>query len=732
MLLKSKSCSIIFDTYRSKLIYAYFGKSFANEADFKSLLQNPWHYATETCYPLQLTYPAFGDDTLDRVPADGTPMAGMDPYGALSVIHADGVTSTVLDFISAKTKEETGARTIVIKLKDNSRDFFVTQYFKAYDDCDVFETWIELTNNENGAVKLPSMDTFAMDLNGRGSSAELFSLASHWAAEGLLSHSKIALGTSASIQSRNGIHSAWEANPAFMVGYGETTETTGRVFGGALAWTGAWHANVSVLNNGAISVHAGAVNPSGPYVLDSGKTLTLPKFIFTWSENGRGEISRELHRWARNHALPHGKELRPILLNSWEGCYFTFTEKTLTDMMDGVKDFGGEMFVIDDGWFGRGEFARNNDTCGLGDWYWNYEKLPNGPEYIAEEAKKRGLRLGLWFEPEMANTKSDLITKHPDWIISEPGRETRLGRGRTQVVLDLCNPAVRDEIFRQIDEILTAVPYITYIKWDANAAFTNAGSPYLDKEHQPNLWFDYAMGYYDLATRLAGKHPHVFFQACASGGGHIDYGTLSSYADEAWGSDNTDAPTRVLIQWGEMQFYPANSIACHVTASPNHGTRRPCPIKYRFDVAMSGRLGFELHPGNITDKSEIPFIKDAVETYKRIRPVIQQGDLYRLVSPYDGDYASIIYVSEDKKRAVLFYYGLARGICKNYIPFVQLKGLDADTRYKIKEINLSEGNLHANFPETPIGGDALMTMGVSVRLGSCYDSAVFELTAVSP
>ncbi len=725
--LRSKSCSLDFVLRAGKFLFTHFGKTCSSAGDLAALMPDRHDGITSLRRPLQATYPAYGDIDFFE---PNHPSRTMEAYGALGVVHADGVASTVLVAVdSAITEDAPGVRHLVLKMRDENYGFFVTQHFRTYDDCDVFETWIELTNDEAGAVAINKMDSFALEMNLMGRNATVFNLRGTWGAEAHISETTLAQSQTISLGSRSGIHGAWYNNPAFMVAYGnDSTETYGRVFGGALAWSGAWQASITRTSADALLIHSGVDNCSGPYILDSGKSITLPRFIFTYSDEGRGQISRNFHKWARLHCMPRGKELRPILLNSWEGAYFNFSEKTLTDMMDGVRDFGGEMFVIDDGWFGLGEFARNDDHRGLGDWVWNTDKLPHGPKYLADEAAKRGIRLGLWFEPEMANTNSELVKKHPDWVLSEPTRPLRKGRGTTQVVLDMCNPDVRDKIFRQIDELLTAVPGITYIKWDANSEIMNPGSPYLPKDRQCNLWFDYTSGYLELADRLAKKHPDVMFQACASGGGHAEFGSLSTYADEFWGSDDTDAHMRVFIQWGEMLFYPANSVACHVTASPNHQTRREIPLKYRFDVAMSGRLGFELHPGNM-DAQDIPYVKECVETYKRIRPIVQQGDLYRLASPYDGDYASLMYVNEDKSKAVLFVYGIARGIYANYIPPIRLQGLDASRRYLIKELGVRNEHTHANTHSSSIGADALATVGLPVWIAAGYDSAVFELTA---
>lgn len=715
--LRTKSCSAVFLKNGKKWAFAYFGSAVKNTADIEALYkQNGYYGGCE-----QSVYPTFGADA---------GWAAMDKRGALQAVHSDGALTTILSVSSVEEiPEGSGVRHLIFRHSDDFYKFNVVQHFRAVYDSDVFETWAEISNEEEGPVALQEMDSFGAEFRGTGREFHVLNLAGQWGAEAQLAGTHLDKGQTLSLSSRSGVRDAWENNAGFMVSIGgDSTETEGRVFGGALAWSGSWHAEIGRSETDLLRIRSGVLNCSGPYTLDPGKSIVLPRFVFTYSDAGRGQVSRNFHSWARSRLLPNGGKLRPVLLNSWEGAYMNFDEKVLTDMMDGVKELGGEMFVVDDGWFGLGEYARNNDTVGLGDWVWNKEKLPKGLPYLVKEAGRRGLEFGLWFEPEMANTKSDLVVKHPDWVIREKNRPLREGRGQTQVVLDMCNPAVRDDIFRQIDAILTSVPKLTYIKWDANADFMNAGSDYLPADRQGNLWFDYTNGVYELISRLRAKHPHVVFQACSSGGAHADFGFLQ-YADEFWGSDDTDARQRIFIQWGEMQFYPASSVACHVTAVPSHQTHRITPLKFRFDVAMSGRMGFELHPKKMAAE-EVEFAKKAVVTYKRIRPVIQQGDLYRLVSPYGNDHAAIMYTDAKKDRAVVFVYGLNRMIMTDYPAPLLLKGLDPAKRYRVREINRLGDNSHISVEGEVLGGDSLAAVGMSVRLGAEYDSAVFELTAV--
>lgn len=698
----------------------HYGARVADAADVAAL-DRPGFAPNRMGVRKSAAYSVYGADTLN----------GMNAFGGLAVQHADGTMSTELKGAAAAAEEmPDGRRRLVLEMTDAARSFHVTQHFVADPASDTVETWIEIRHEEKGPVRLLRMDTVALTLPNRERDVSVLSLTGHWASESQLSVSKVARGQSVRLTSRSGVRSAWNANPAWMAGFGPVTETAGRVVGCVLAWDGSSASEIARDPTDVIELRAGVETANGYYTLEPGRELVLPKAVLTYSEKGRGQVSRNFHRWARDRHLPHGHDLRDVLLNSWEGSRFAFTEKTLLDMMDHVRAMGGEMFVLDDGWFGSGEFARddrNRATAGLGDWVCNPEKLPRGLAALADEAVARGLKFGLWFEPEMANTRSWLVERHRDWILSEPDRPLRGGRGGTQVVLDLANPAVRDNVSKQLADVVKATPNLSYVKWDANADFMNPGSPSLPRDRQGNLWFDYTAGYYDILGRLRRIRPDLVIQACASGGGHMSYGSLA-YCDEFWVSDNTDAHDRVYMQWGAGMFYPACAQGAHVTASPNQRTKRTTPLKFRFDVAMTGRMGFELHPKDMTPE-EVVFSRAAVADYKRIRPIVQQGDLYRLVSPYEEPRAALMYVSADKSRAVVFQLGLRYGLNHDEPLPLRLEGLDAARRYRVVEINRS-GSLHVKIDGKTLRGDALMGHGVEILQRGDFDSAVLELTAV--
>ncbi|MBR3084985.1 MAG: alpha-galactosidase [Kiritimatiellae bacterium] len=710
------------------------------------------------------TYPAFGSTRGQNGFALGN------SRGALQVRHADGDcsvdwTCTGIACDNSSRKERNGRKVgsqsdsslgnpapfaakgshVAITYADKAHpSFTAVQHFVAHADCDVFETWVELRHDEEGPVALSRMDSFCLETTGLGDRFHLLSLSGHWASEANVAEDELLRGREVVLGARSGVHDSWENAPAFMlsVGPAPAREESGAVLAGALCWSGAWEMRFRHEWSHELRVSAGAANLSGPYVLEPGRTLALPKFVFSWSERGKGAASRALHAWARRHLMPHAGAPRPIVLNSWEGVKFDLSEKRLVAMMDGARALGAECFVVDDGWFGRGAFARNDAGHGLGDWTHDPAKFPGGLAPLAREAKKRGLKLGLWFEPEMADVESELLRNHPDWALREPGRPRRLQRGGGQVVLDLPNPAVRDAVFRAVDDAIRAVPGLSYVKIDANAEIANFASPWLGPERQGNLWFDYAAGLYEILARLRAAHPRIVFQSCASGGGRTDFGALA-FADEFWASDNTGAQQRALIQWGWGQFLPACAMAAHVTASPNRHTRRSSSLKYRFDVAFSGRLGIELRPEELSE-GEIAYARRRVAEYKRLRPVIQGGDTYRLASPYEGDHAALLFVAPDRRRAVVTVCGLSRKASDGRLAPLRLLGLDPDRRYRIREIDLAlpgeaqdrpvlpgeAQNPHTAFSGRAFSGAALAAAGIPFDLGPGDDSFVLELSTV--
>ena len=356
----------------------------------------------------------------------------------------------------------------------------------------------------------------------------------------------------------------------------------------------------------------------------------------------------------------------------------------MDQMMKDIADMGGELFVMDDGWFGE-KYPRKTDNCALGDWVVDRQKLPDGIEGLLRDAKKRGVKFGIWIEPEMTNSVSELYEKHPDWIIKAPRRDAVLGRGGTQLILDLSNPKVQDFVFGVVDGLMTNYPEIDYIKWDANMSIMNHGSQYLSMADQSHLYIEYHRGLQKVLKRVRTKYPDLTIQACASGGGRANWGVLPWF-DEFWVSDNTDALQRIYMQWGTSYFFPAIAMASHISAAPNHTVYRTTSLKMRIDVAMAGRLGMEIQPKNMTDE-EKALCRQAIKEYKEIRPVVQFGDIYRLLSPFDKrGVASMMYVNEKKDEAV-FYWWKTEQFQNEHLPRIRMAGLDAQRQYKVQELN---------------------------------------------
>ena len=471
---------------------------------------------------------------------------------------------------------------------------------------------------------------------------------------------------------------------------------------------------------------AGRSGEMSEYRLAPGKTMQSPKLALTYSTEGLGGVSRNLHRWARHGAIHGGDKPRDILLNSWEGVYLDVNEEKMDEMMRDFADLGGELFVMDDGWFGE-KYPRRTDKTALGDWVVDREKLPNGIEGLIKTAKKYGLKFGLWIEPESTNIISELYDKHPDWVMRVKNRDLRPGRGDTQLLLDLSNPEVQEFVFGVVDNLMTKYPDIAYMKWDANVEGRNYGSGYLPDDRQLEINTAYHNGLEKALQRIRQKYPDLVLQACGGGGGRANYGTMP-YFDEIWVSDNTDPLQRVYMQWGTSMFYPSMAMAQHVSASPNHQTGRVTPLKFRFDVAMSGRLGMEMQPSSMSD-TEKAFAKKAIADYKSIRPTVQSGDLYRLISPYDNKgVASLMYVSPDKDKAVFFSYKLDH-FRDQPIPRFTMKGLDKDKTYRFREINIPQGASSSYLDGKKASGHMLMNIGFEIPLDGEYASRVYELIA---
>ena len=639
------------------------------------------------------------------------------PYGiwcswesALEVTHADGNLSTVLKVDEVSTVEEPAAKVTRIKLKDTVYPFYVTVCYRAYQDVDMVETWTEIENLEKKPVTLTRFDSGYLPI--RVGDVWVSHLHGTWAAEGNLVQEPLERGMMV-IKNKDGTRNSHTDHAEVMFSLdGKPQENAGRVIGAALCYSGNYELRIDTRDTDYHQFFAG-INPDNSfYKLEPKEVFKTPELALTYSDEGLSGASRNFHRWGRSYKLAHGDKPRKILLNSWEGVYFNINEPGMDQMMADIASMGGELFVMDDGWFGV-KYPRLTDNCALGDWEVDRNKLPNGIGWLVEQAHKHGIKFGIWIEPEMTNTASELYEKHPDWVLKAPEREVVTGRGGTQLVLDLANPQVQDFIFKVVDDLMTENPEIDYIKWDANMPVANHGSQYLPKDKQSHLHIEYHRGFAAVCDRIRAKYPDLTIQACASGGGRANWGVLPWF-DEFWVSDNTDALQRVYMQWGTSYFFPAIAMASHISATPNHTVFRTTSLKYRIDVAMSGRLGMEIQPKNMTEE-EKALCRKAISEYKQIRHVVQLGDIYRLVSPYDGhNMASMMYVSPEKSEAV-FYWWKTETFYDDHLPRVKMAGLDPDRMYRVHELNRID-NVPLPYEGLAFSGKFLMENGLEIPL----------------
>ena len=658
------------------------------------------------------SYPAFGLQTVGEK--------------AIAITQPDGNMSLDLavDAVTQYTSKD-GEITEVL-LKDKIYLVWVKQCYKAYKGTDIITTWVEIGNAGKKPVTLFQFASAYLPMF-RGDNW-LTHFHGAWGAEHTMDEEKLTNGQKV-IANKDGLANTETDNPSFMLSLdGRPQEESGKVFGGVLAWSGNYKLKLDVRNT-ALNIIVGMNEESSQYILEPKETFVTPEFAMTYSTNGKGGVSRAFHHWACQYKMNQGERLHDILLNSWEGVYFKVNQKGMDEMMEAFSAMGGELFVMDDGWFGN-KYPRNGGNSSLGDWEVCKEKLPEGIEGLLASARKHHIKFGIWIEPEMSNTKSELFEKHPDWILKIDNRPLSTGRGKTQVVLDLTNPKVQDFVFGVVDNLMANYPEISYMKWDDNCSLLDYGSSYLPKNKQSHLYIEYNRGLQKVLQRIRAKYPELVMQLCAGGGARVNYGLLP-YFDEFWTSDDTDALQRIYMQWGVSGFFPAIAMASHVSADKNHQTGRRIPLKFRFDVAMSGRLGMEIQPKDMNDVDKA-FAKRAIAAYKDIRPVVQFGDLYRLVSPYDNKgVSSLMYVTSEKNKAVFYAYKISHFI-NMVIPKVCMNGLDPSKNYRLVDLTPVDSSKPCDLNGKIISGKILMEEGIALKslLKSEYSSLALQLQAV--
>lgn len=695
---------LITATPGEKSKFQYYGSRIA-ETEIQSIYDSGLAFNVES-------YPVFGVNTAGE--------------RAMAVTHADGNMSLDLVVEAVNQYSQADGNITEIKMKDLVYPFVLKQYYKAYKETDVISTWIEVENNNKKAITLYKFASAFFPIH-RGDNW-MTHFHGFWGAESTMDEEKLTNGQKV-ISNKDGLVNTESDNPSFMLTMdGKPQEEHGRVLGATLAWTGNYLIRMDVKNT-KFNISVGINEDNSHFILEPKEVFTTPEVAMTYSTTGKGGVSRAFHRWARNYKLNQGDRVHDILLNSWEGVYFKINQEGMDKMMESFSAMGGELFVMDDGWFGN-KYPRNNGSSSLGDWEVCKEKLPEGIEGLLKSAKQHNIKFGIWIEPEMANTASELFEKHPDWIMRIKNRPLSTGRGETQIVLDLTNPEVQDFVFGVVDNLMTRYPEIAYMKWDDNCSLLDYGSGYLPKNKQSHIYIEYQRGLNKVLKRIRDKYPQLVMQACAGGGGRVNYGILP-YFDEFWTSDDTDALQRIYLQWGISNFYPAIAMASHVSADRNHQTGRRIPLKFRFDVAMSGRLGMEIQPKDMSDTDK-EFAKRAIAAYKQVRPIVQFGDLYRLVSPYDNKgLSSLMYITPEKDKAVFYVYKIAHFI-NMIVPNVQMNGLDPQKQYRIIDLTAEKADKPCALHNKVFSGKLLMEEGLPMKnlLKNEYSSLALELTEV--
>ncbi|AGB42387.1 alpha-galactosidase [Halobacteroides halobius DSM 5150] len=596
----------------------------------------------------------------------------------------DGLPATYVE-------DDSEAETLEVTLVDEVANLRVILSYTTYEDFAVITRSVKFINQ--GSKELNLKRALSASIDFKNSDYELLQLSGAWTRERHIKRRSLVSGLQA-VESKRGA-SSHSQNPFIALLREDTTEGQGEAYGFSFVYSGNFLAQVEVNKYDQTRVAMG-INPFDfNWLLEPKQSFQAPEVVLVYSDQGINKMSQTYHKLYRTR-LARGKfrdKERPILINNWEATYFDFNEDKILEIAEVGQELGLELFVLDDGWFGK----RDDDTSSLGDWFADENKLPNGLDSLGEQINDLGLEFGLWFEPEMVSPDSDLYRAHPDWCLHVPNRERSMARD--QLILDLSRPEVCDYIIEQISDILESAP-ITYVKWDMNRNMTEIGSAKLSSQRQQETVHRYMLGLYKVLEELTTRFPNILFESCSGGGGRFDPGMLH-YMPQTWTSDDTDAVERLKIQYGTSIVYPLSAMGAHVSAVPNHQVARITPLKTRGNVAEFGNLGYELDLTKLTTE-EKEIIKEQVSEYKEVRKLVQQGNFYRLATPFaeNNDTAWMI-VSEDRKEAYVGYYKV---LAEPNVPCLSLKlqGLNPKFKYRM----LSNEKIYR--------GDLLMYAGVNL------------------
>lgn len=727
----------------------YYGKKIHDKEDFAYFHDEAMRSQMSVCIPepglLSMQY------TRQEYPSYGT-----GDYRSPAVTIAQENGSRIIDFKYAGYEIYSGKKEILplpatyVEGKEEAETLEVTLHDNVMDtdlilSYTIYEAYPVITRNtkfvHKGKEKIVLERAMSASVEFLDMDYEMVQLSGGWSRERYVKNRKLEMGIQ-SIQSLNGTCCGAEHNPFLALKRPHTTESQGEVYGFSLVYSGNYLGQVEVSTFDMTRVMMG-INPEDfSWELKSGESFQTPEVVMVYSDKGLNKMSQTYHRLYRKR-LMHGEwrdKARPILLNNWEATYFDFNEEKILTIAKKAKEAGVELFVLDDGWFG----ARNDDYRGLGDWYVNLEKLPDGISGLSRKVEELGLKFGLWVELEMVNKDSDLYRAHPDWIISAPNRFE--SHARHQNVLDFSRKEVVDYIYEMIAKVIRESS-ISYIKWDMNRYMSEPYSKGSAPCEQGKVMHKYILGVYDLYTRLTTEFPHILFESCASGGARFDPAMLY-FAPQTWCSDDTDASERTKIQYGTSYVYPIVSMGSHVSAVPNHQMHRITPIETRANVAYFGTFGYELDLNLLSD-AEIETVKKQIAFMKEHRELIQMdGDFYRLLSPFEGNETAWMIVSSDKTQAVAAFYQRLNKVNASWLR-LKLDGLDANTKYEVScdmapvasyDAKIAEAYGHKTEEDSvktyQAYGDELMSAGIPIdreelnKKGGDFASLLYTLKKV--
>lgn len=589
---------------------------------------------------------------------------------------------------------EVDGNELVIKLKDIHYDFNMNLHYKVYEEYDLIERYVTIKNNSENVIEIEKVHSGQFHISYED--LTFSNVHGHWGAEQQRFTQKVSYGKIV-IENRRGI-STHNHNPYFILDK-NATETTGEVFFGALKLSGNFSGVIEQTQYGETLVQLGINSHDFLLKLNQGEEFISPAIIAGYSNSGFETMTHNLHNFAKDNVLRSG--LRPVLYNSWEATEFKVSCDEQIKLAKKAKEIGAELFVVDDGWFGE----RHGIDNGLGDWYVNEEKFPNGLNPLINEVKAMDMMFGIWVEPEMVNPLSNLYKEHPEWIYHFDSRESDTSRG--QYVLDVTKKEVKDFIYNMLDNLLTTYD-IDYIKWDANR-------PMSQTNLERDVWYKHIEAVYDIVKNLKLKHPNVLFEACASGGGRIDYGILGIF-DDFWTSDNTDAYDRLFIQENYSYIYPIKAMRAWVTDCPNFLSRRIIPMKFRYHSAMMGTLGIGCNILKFSEE-EIELSKGLIEEYKNIRHIVQEGDFYRLENNSKNKYK--LYQYMNGKEGLVFAF-LPQSELGHRGTTIKFRALEKESTYLVK----IDKNVIVKT------GRYLMNHGLELKLYGDYDSIIIKISKI--